>query len=73
MITVVIPVGPREADKEFYAKVGPFDEGVDAYDTEREYSIPVASRNDLKLACLVDLHGPWEHIGKYEVGRLRPW
>jgi hypothetical protein len=58
---------PFLASKRFYEKVGPFLEGVDAYVCERDYSDRCNMHNGLRAAAL-NLVGPWEHIGEYEVG-----
>ena len=62
---------PFLATKEFYARVGPFDEMLNSYETERLYAERVA-RSNSKLAYwgAVDLAGPWEHIGIESVGCL---
>lgn len=66
----VFATRPFIAPKWFHQNVGPFDEGLDAYETERLYSKRVASTN-IKAAYLgsISLGGPWEHIGEHEVGR----
>lgn len=53
-------------------KIGLFDEGLDAYATEQRYAQRCAAfhadhPNALAFAS-VEIHGPWEHIGDYEVG-----
>jgi len=58
---------PFLASKRFYEKVGPFLEGVDAYVCERDYSDRCNAHGGLRAAAL-NLVGPWEHIGEYEVG-----
>lgn len=63
---------PFIATKQFYYKVGPFPEKLDAYDTERIYADKVKSNVYLNLACVVDMHGPWRHIGTFEVGTIKP-
>lgn len=63
---------PFLATKKFYETVGPFVEDRNAYDTEADYASRVAARNDLRLAALLDMHGPWQHIGKQEVGKIEP-
>ena len=62
---------PFIATKAFYAKVGPFDEQLNSYETERLYAQKVAN-STCKLAYwgAVDLAGPWEHIGEDNVGFL---
>lgn len=47
-------------------KVGPFDEGLNAYETERLYSVRCNERR-IHVAA-INLVGPWEHIGEFEVG-----
>jgi hypothetical protein len=60
---------PFLATKDFWKKIGPFDEGLNSYETERLYAERVA-RSTSKLAYWggIDLAGPWEHIGLVEVG-----
>lgn len=60
---------PFIATKAFYDKVGPFDEGLDSYETEILYAAKVAT-STAKLAYWggIDLAGPWEHIGLENVG-----
>lgn len=48
-------------------KVGPFEEGVDAYACEKDYSERVRDHGGISIAA-INLAGPWEHIGEYEVG-----
>lgn len=61
---------PFVATKAFVAKVGPFDEGLNSYETERLYSERIGARGDVKLAYwgAVDLAGPWTHVGLVDVG-----
>lgn len=59
---------PFLATKEFYNKVGKFDEMVNAYDMERLYCERVAKQN-IRIAAMW-LHGPWLHIGDYKVGHI---
>lgn len=59
---------PFIATKEFYEKVGPFDEGLNSYEVERLYCERVAKTN-ARIAALW-LHGPWLHIGDYAVGHM---
>lgn len=47
-------------------RVGPFQEGVDAYVCERDYSDRFMHAGC--KAAAINLAGPWEHIGEYEVG-----
>lgn len=61
---------PFLAAKSLYKKIGPFDEGLNAYDTERLYAERVAQRGVVQVAYdgSQSLEGNWEHIGEYEVG-----
>lgn len=62
---------PFVASYDFYDRIGPFDEGLNVYDTEVRYAQRVAEKG-AKIAQLVDLHGPWEHLGEdLQVGHLR--
>jgi len=63
---------PFLATKEFYDRIGPFKEHVNAYDTERDYSDRVTAKKAKVAYSDVSLSGPWEHIGDYEVGTLYP-
>lgn len=65
---------PFLATKEFYNKVGPFNEGLNAYETERLYAERVVrQQGNIKLAIDVDLHGPWYHVGDVSpVGKIDP-
>lgn len=60
---------PFIATRTFYEKIGPFDEHLNAYETERLYAERVA-QSTARLAYWggVDLAGPWEHIGNECVG-----
>lgn len=60
---------PFIATSEFIKKVGPFDEELNAYETERLYAEKVA-RSTAKLAYWggINLAGPWEHLGIECVG-----
>ena len=62
---------PFLATKGFYDKIGPFNEGLNSYETERLYAERVAKSN-AKLAYWggVDLAGPWIHVGEKGVGCL---
>lgn len=62
---------PFVATKNFYNTIGSFIEGTDAYEAEADYARRV-NRTNLKLGALVDLHSNWLHIGKQEVGRIKP-
>lgn len=62
---------PFVATKGFYNKIGPFVENRDAYTTEQEYATRT-NRLGVSMAGLVDMHGPWKHIGVQEVGRIDP-
>jgi len=56
---------PFLASPSLVQKIGPFDEGMNAYDTERQYSNRCAGNI---LVAAINLAGPWEHIGEFEVG-----
>lgn len=59
---------PFLAGASLMAKIGPWLEGVDAY--AAEYAFGVRCRaNDVRAAA-INLAGPWEHIGEFEVGDL---
>lgn len=60
---------PFLASKTFYEKIGPFDERLNSYETERLYAERVA-KSTAKLAYWggIDLHGPWHHEGITCVG-----
>lgn len=60
---------PFLATKAFVDKVGPFDERLNSYETERLYAERVA-KSTSKLAYWggVDLAGPWTHVGLVNVG-----
>lgn len=62
---------PFIATKAFYTKVGPFDERLNSYETERLYAERVA-RTTVKLAYWggVDLSGPFTHLGVESIGAL---
>lgn len=57
---------PFLARQELVEQVGLFDEGLDAYETERLYAERCMWAH-IRVAA-VNLAGPWEHIGEYEVG-----
>lgn len=61
---------PFLAAKSLVEKIGPFDEGLNAYDTERLYAERVSRRKVIQIASdgNISLPGPWCHIGEYEVG-----
>lgn len=60
---------PFLATKAFYDKVGPFDEGLNSYETERLYAERVAkSTSKLAYWGAIDLAGPWDHVGLVNVG-----
>ena len=65
---------PFIARRHFFDKVGPFDEDKNAYETERLYTERVNKNTDMYLAQIgsISLHGPWEHIGEFEVGTITP-
>lgn len=60
---------PFLATKSFWEKIGPFDEGLNSYETERLYAEKVA-KSTVKLAYWggVSLSGPWCHVGIENVG-----
>lgn len=58
---------PFVATKDFYDRIGPFDEGLDSYETERRYAERVCKQG-ARVACL-HLDGPWTHIGIHTVGK----
>lgn len=62
---------PFIATREFYNKVGPFDEHLNSYETERLYAERVA-KSTVKLAYWggVDLAGPWDHLGIESIGMM---
>lgn len=62
---------PFIATKRFYERVGPFDEHLNSYETERLYAERVA-RTTVKLAYWggVDLSGPFTHLGIESIGAL---
>lgn len=61
---------PFLAAKSLTEKIGPFDEGLNAYEVERYYAERIARRNVIQIAFdgSQTLAGSWEHIGEYEVG-----
>lgn len=64
---------PFLARKRFYDVVGPFEEYLDAYDTERLYAEKVKQEySQVKLAHVGDLTGCFQHIGKFPVGKIQP-
>lgn len=63
---------PFIATKNFYKIIGPFKEGVNAYEMEQDYAERVSTIKEINLAALIDLHGPWKHVGVQEVGRISP-
>lgn len=60
---------PFIATKEFYNKIGRFDEMVNSYELERLYCERVAKYKGIRIAAAW-LHGPWLHIGDYQVGHI---
>lgn len=60
---------PFLATRAFYDKIGPFDERLNSYETERLYAERVA-KSTCKLAYWggVNLAGPWYHVGLVNVG-----
>ena len=66
---------PFIAKRRFFDLVGPFDESLNAYETERLYTERVNRvREPIALAQMgtISLAGPWEHIGGFEVGTINP-
>jgi hypothetical protein len=64
---------PFIAKRRFFDIVGPFDEDLNAYETERLYTERVNRvRVPIALAQMgtITLEGPWKHIGVYEVGTI---
>jgi hypothetical protein len=62
---------PFLANKMFFDKIGPWKEGVDSYAAEVDYSARVQEYAGDGLGiqiAAINLAGPWEHIGEYEVG-----
>lgn len=59
---------PFLASANFIEKFGPFDERLNAYETERLYAERIAGWGDRVRLAAINLAGPWEHIGEYEVG-----
>lgn len=57
---------PFVAAPSLMRKIGPWTEGVDSYQAEVDFGL-ACQRSNVK-AAQVTLHGPWEHIGEYEVG-----
>lgn len=62
---------PFIATKNFYDKVGKFDEMLNSYETERLYAERVA-KSTCKLAYWggIDLSGPWHHLGTESIGMM---
>lgn len=60
---------PFIAKRSMFTNVGPFDEGLNSYETERLYAEKVA-RSTAKLAYWggINLAGPWRHLGNECVG-----
>lgn len=55
-------------------KYGKFTPKVNAYVTEQDFAKKLNAA-DVKIAALVDLHGPWRHLGddpEVEVGTIEP-
>lgn len=66
---------PFIANYDFFKLHGPFDEGLNAYETERLYAEKVAhSKMDYGIAQVghINLAGPWTHVGELEVGTINP-
>jgi len=62
----VFATRPFLANPSMINRVGPFDESLDSYEVERRYSLRFAAAGCTCAA--MNLAGPWEHIGEYEVG-----
>lgn len=58
---------PFLASPTLVEKVGLFQMGTDAYECERDYAERVSAQGSVRIAA-INLVGPWEHIGDYEVG-----
>ena len=63
----------------FYEAIGPFDEGLNAYETERLYAerVKAVAERDGQSGLIAQigtqsLAGPWEHLGEFEVGTIQP-
>lgn len=63
---------PFLATKKFYDHVGPFAENLDVYKTETDYAIRVSKQKSVRLAGLIDMRGPWKHVGVQGVGKISP-
>lgn len=65
---------PFLASPSLIQKVGWFEEGLNAYETERLFAERVAAISNIRIAfdgsCA--LGGNWQHIGEYEVGTIQP-
>lgn len=61
---------PFLSTRAFVRNIGPFDEGLNAYETERLYAERVA-RSQTRIAS-INMRGPWRTIGQYEVGEITP-
>lgn len=72
----VFATRPFLATTGFFDHVGPFQEGLDAYDTERAYNDLVKARGSHSRLLIAQadtgLAGPWKHLGEYEVGHIQP-
>jgi hypothetical protein len=63
---------PFLATKVFYNKIGAFLESANSYVVEKDYSLRCARhKHGLNMAA-TQLHGPWCHIGDYNVGEVGP-
>lgn len=66
---------PFIAKPRLFDVIGPFNEDMNAYETERYYTERVNSSNTpISIAQIgtISLAGPWEHIGEFEVGTINP-
>lgn len=57
---------PFVAAPSLMEKIGPWTEGVDSYRAEIDFGLRCQMYD--VIAAQTTLHGPWEHIGEYEVG-----
>lgn len=63
----VFATRPFVATKQFYEYTGPFDEGLNAYETERLYCDRAYEQ---RYAALLSDGTEWLHIGEVEVGNI---
>lgn len=61
---------PFLASPRFVERFGPFDEGLNAYETERLFAEKFNRLGG--RAAAINIAGPWAHIGDYEVGDRDP-